>query len=210
MAHTLPILTRAGQKKGEVTLPAGLFGIEPNEHVMYEAVKTYLTNQRLGTVSRKTRAEVAGGGKKPWKQKHTGRARAGSNTVPHWVGGGVTFAPKPKDHSAKLPKKLKRLALKSALSSKAAGDEIRVIEDIELSKVSTKEIAGLLKSAGVYGKKVLLLVPSADEKLLLSTRNVAKLVVLEAREVTTYHLLWADAAVLTEGALKQVEEVFGE
>jgi len=210
MAHTVPILTRAGQKKGEVALSPGLFGIEPNEHVMYEAVKTYLANQRLGTVSRKTRAEVAGGGKKPWKQKHTGRARAGSNTVPHWVGGGVTFAPKPKDYSAKLPKKLRRLALRSALSSKAADDEIRVIEDIELSKVSTKEIAGILKAAGVYGKKVLLLVPSADEKLLLSTRNVAGLVVLEGRGVTTYHLLWADVAVLTEGALKQVEEVFGE
>ncbi len=210
MANTLPILTKAGQTKGEVTLPAGLFGIEPNEHVMYEAVATYLTNQRQGTASKKTRAEVSGGGRKPWRQKHTGRARAGSNTVPNWVGGGLAFAPKPIDHSARLPKKIRRLALKSALSTKAASGEIRVIEDIELSKVSTKDVAGILKAASASGGKALLLVRSADERLLLSTRNIAKLVVLEAREVTTYHLLWADTVVLTEGALKAVEEVFGE
>lgn len=210
MANTLPILTRSGQKKGEVTLPAGLFGVEPNEHVMYEAVRTYLTNQRQGTVSKKTRAEVSGGGRKPWKQKHTGRARAGSNTVPHWVGGGLAFAPKPRDHSARLPKKIKRLALRSALSTKAAAGEIRVIEDIELSKVSTKDFAGILKATGACDVKVLLLVRSADERLLMSTRNIAKLVVLEAKETTTYHLLWADVVVLTEGALKAVEEVFGE
>lgn len=210
MANTLPILTRAGQKKGEVTLPAGLFGVEPNEHVMYEAVRTYLTNQRQGTVSKKTRAEVAGGGRKPWRQKHTGRARAGSNTVPHWVGGGVTFAPKPRDHSVRLPKKIRRLALKSALSSKAASDGIGVIEDIELSKVCTKDVAGILKAAGAHGVKVLLLVRSSDERLLLSARNISKLIVLEAKEVTTYHLLWADKVLLTEGALKAVEEVFGE
>jgi large subunit ribosomal protein L4 len=208
MAHTLPVLTRAGQKKGEVTLPAGLFGIEPNEHVMYEAVKTYLTNQRVGTVSRKTRAEVSGGGRKPWRQKHTGRARAGSNTVPTWVGGGLAFAPKPKDHRAKLPKKVKRLALLSALSSKAAAGEIRVIEELALPKVSTKDVAGTLKAAGATGK-VLLVVRAADEKLLMSTRNIARLVVLEARELTAYHLLWADRVVLTEEALKAVEEVFG-
>jgi large subunit ribosomal protein L4 len=210
MANTIPILTRAGQAKGEVTLPDGLFGIEPNEHVMYEAVTTYLTNQRQGTVSKKTRAEVTGGGKKPWRQKHTGRARAGSNTVPNWVGGGLAFAPKPIDHSARLPKKIRRLALKSALSTKAASGEIRVIEDFELSKVSTKDVAGILKAAKAAGGKALLLVRSADERLLLSTRNIAKLIVLEAREVTTYHLLWADTVVLTEGALKAVEEVFGE
>lgn len=210
MENTLPILTRSGQKKGEVTLPAGLFGVEPNEHVMYEAVRTYLTNQRQGTVSKKTRAEVSGGGRKPWRQKHTGRARAGSNTVPHWVGGGLAFAPKPRDHSARLPKKIKRLALRSALSSKAAAGEIRVIEDIELSRVSTQDVAGILKAAGAYDAKALLLVRSADERLLLSTRNLARLIVLEARETTTYHLLWADVVVLTEGALKAVEEVFGE
>jgi len=210
MAHTLPILTRAGQTKGEVTLPAGLFGVEPNEHVMYEAVRTYLTNQRTGTVSKKTRAEVSGGGRKPWRQKHTGRARAGSNTVPNWVGGGLAFAPKPRDHSARLPKKIRRLALRSALSSKAAAGEIRVIEDIELSKVSTKDVTGILKAAGASGGKALLIVRSADERLLMSARNIAKLVVLEAKQVTTYHLLWTDMVVLTEGALKTVEEVFGE
>jgi large subunit ribosomal protein L4 len=210
MGNTLPILTRAGQKKGEVTLSAELFGVEPNEHVMYEAVRTYLTNQRTGTVSKKTRAEVSGGGRKPWRQKHTGRARSGSNTVPHWVGGGVAFAPKPRDHSARLPKKIKRLALRSALSSKAAAGEIRVIEDIELSKVSTKDVAGILKGAGASGGKALLVVRSADERLLMSARNIAKLIVLEAKQVTTYHLLWTDMVVLTEGALKTVEEVFGE
>lgn len=209
MSQTIPILTRAGQKKGEVTLPAGLFGIEPNEHVMYEAVRTYLANQRVGTVSKKTRAEVSGGGKKPWRQKHTGRARAGSNTVPHWVGGGVTFAPKPRDHRTKLPKKVRRLALLSALSTKAGAGEIRVTEDIELAKVSTKEMAGILRAADAGVGKVLLLVRAADERLLMSSRNIAKLVVLEAKELTTYHLLWADRVVLTEGALKAVEEVFG-
>jgi large subunit ribosomal protein L4 len=210
MANTLPILTRAGQTKGEVTLSTELFGVEPNEHVMYEAVRTYLTNQRAGTVSKKTRAEVSGGGRKPWRQKHTGRARAGSNTVPNWVGGGLAFAPKPRDHSARLPKKIRRLALRSALSSKAAAGEIRVIENIELAKVSTKEVAGILKAARAHEGKTLLLVRSADERLLMSARNIAKLIVLEATQVTTYHLLWADTVVLTEGALKAVEEVFGE
>ncbi|MBN2566412.1 MAG: 50S ribosomal protein L4 [Candidatus Eisenbacteria bacterium] len=210
MANVITVVTKGGDKKGEVTLPAALFGIEPNEHVMYEAVRTYLANQRTGTACTKTRSDVSGGGRKPWRQKGTGRARIGSSRVAHWRGGGLAFGPKPRDLSMRLPKKIKRLALKSALSSKAAADEVKVVEDLKLSKVSTKEVASMLKALSVAGTKVLLVVGAADEMLLLSARNIEGLVVSRARELTTYHVLQAETVVMTEGALGALEEVFGE
>lgn len=210
MANTLPVLTRGGEKSGEVTLPDGLFGVTPNEHVMHEAVTTYLANQRSGTASSKGRSDVRGGGRKPWRQKGTGRARIGSTRVSHWVGGGLAFGPQPRDFSGKLPKKIRRLALKSALSAKAAADEIKILENFKLEKVSTKEMASLLSAIGVGGEKVLLVIREGNKELFLSARNIPNLNVTLARELTTYHLLRAQTIVMTQSALETVEEVFGE
>lgn len=210
MAHTLPVLTKGGEKSGEVTLPTSLFGVEPNVHVMHEAVKTYLANQHVGSASKKGRSDVRGGGRKPWRQKGTGRARSGSTRVSHWVGGGLAFPPKPRDMGRRLPKKIKRLALKSALSTKATSDQIKVVENFLLPEVSTKEMAAILKSIGVGGEKTLLVIREGSRELFLSARNIPNLTVTLARELTTYHLLRAEAVVMTENALAMVEEVFGE
>ena len=210
MANTIAVLSRGGQKSGEVTLSASLFGIEPNEHVMHQAVDAYLANQHYGTASKKGRSDVRGGGKKPWRQKGTGRARIGSSRVPHWRGGGVTFAPKPRNMGKKLPKKVRRLALRSALSSKAAADEIKIVEDLALPKVSTKEMATLLSAIGIAGERTLLVIREGSKELFLSARNVPYLSVTLARELTTYHLLRAETVVMTQSALRTVEEVFGE
>ena len=209
MANTLPILTKGGEKSGEVSLPDGLFGITPNEHVMHEAVRTYLANQRSGTAATKGRSDVRGGGRKPWRQKGTGRARIGSTRVSHWVGGGLAFGPQPRDFSMKLPKKIRRLALTSALSSKAAAAEIKILENFELAGVSTKEMASLLSAIGAGEGKVLLVIREGNKELFLSARNIPHLRVTLARELTTYHLLWAGTVVMTQNALETVEEVFG-
>lgn len=206
----VPIMTRDGQRKGEVTLPDNLFGVKPNTSVMHQAVLTYLANQRSGSASTKSRSDVRGGGRKPWRQKGTGRARIGSSRVSHWTGGGLAFGPKPRDHGRKLPKGERRLALKSALSTKAVRDEILVVEDINLSKVSTKEMAAILKGIGAGAGRVLLVMADPDDKLLLSVRNIKHVAVVRARGLTTYHLLQARMVVLTESALAALQEVFGE
>ncbi len=210
MANTLPVLTKGGQKSGEVQLSAYLFGCEPNVPVMHQAVDTYLANQHTGTACKKGRSDVAGGGRKPWRQKGTGRARSGSNRVPHWRGGGVTFAPKPRDMGKDMPRKMKRLALRSALSSKAAGDGIKIVEDFELSGVSTKEMASLLKAIGVEGERTLLVIREGSKELFLSARNIPYPSVTLARELTTYDVLRAETVVMTQSALGTAEEVFRE
>lgn len=210
MAHTIPILTKGGERSGEVTLPASLFGVEPNVHVMHEAVKTYLANQHVLSASKRGRSDVRGGGRKPWRQKGTGRARSGSTRVSHWIGGGLAFPPKPRDVGRKLPKKIKRLALKSALSTKAGSDQIKVVEDFLLPEVKTKEMASMLKSIGVGDEKALLVIREGSRELFLSARNIPNLTVTLARELTAYHLLRAETVVMTQSALSTVEEVFGE
>jgi len=210
MANTVPVLSKTGQKSGEVALSAYLFGCEPNVPVMHQAVDAFLANQHTGTASKKTRSEVRGGGRKPWRQKGTGRARIGSTRVPHWTGGGVTFAPKPRDMGKNIPKKVKRLALRSALSSKASEERIRVVEDFELPKVSTKEMASLLSAIGVGGENTLLVIREGSKELFLSARNIPYLSVTLARELTTYDVLHAETIVMTQSALSTAEEVFGE
>lgn len=210
MANTLPILTKGGQESGEVTLPEGLFGVEPNEHVMHEAVRTYLANQRSGTAASKGRSDVRGGGRKPWRQKGTGRARIGSTRVSHWVGGGVAFGPQPRDFNMRLPKKIRRLALTSALSVKAGAGQIKILEDFTLPEISTKEMASLLGAIGIGDEKILLVIREGSRELFLSARNISNLRVTLARELTPYYLLWADTIVMTKSALDTVEEVFGE
>lgn len=210
MASVLPILTKGGQKKGEVELSESLFGIEPNEHVMHDAVGSYLANQRIGAASTRGRSEVRGGGRKPWRQKGTGRSRTGSTRISHWVGGGTTFGPKPRAMGRRLPKKIKRLALKSALSAKAAAGELTVVEDLALDAVSTREMASVLSAIGAGSGSVLLVIREGDRKILLSTRNIPGVRVALARQLDTYHLLQAATVVMTESALAAVEEVFGE
>lgn len=199
-----------GETKGEIELPRGLFGIKPSQHAMYEACKAYLASQRRGTASTKTRSEVRGGGRKPWRQKGTGRARHGSTRSPIWVGGGVAFGPKPRDYSYRIPKKMKRLALKSALSSKAGEAKLHIVEDFSFSEPKTKNMENILNVLGLKGKKTLLLLPSADENLLKSSRNLPYLTVKRAKDINCYEILNSEYLLVAVSALAQLKEVWGE
>lgn len=194
----------------EIKVSEATFGREFSEALVHQVVTAYLAGARAGTKAQKNRSAASGGGRKPWRQKGTGRARIGSSRVSHWVGGGLAFGPKPRDMGMKLPKKLKRLALRSALSTKAASDQIKILENFELEKVSTKEMATILAAIGVGGEKTLLVVPDPDKKIALSARNIPNVKLMRASEITTYHLLRAETVVMTQGALSTVEEVFGE
>ena len=202
------IYNQDGAAAGEQELDPKVFGVKANTALIHEVVVAQESNARESISHTKTRGEVRGGGKKPWKQKHTGRARSGSTRVPQWRHGGLAFAPKPRDVSQKIPKKVKRLALRSALSVKAAGDKIRVIEDFELPKISTKEMALLLAALGVGREKTLLVYKDADDKVRLSTRNIANLRLSRPEDLSAYELLHADLIVMTRSALARVEEVF--
>jgi large subunit ribosomal protein L4 len=197
-----------GDKSGTVELPEGLFGVEPNPHVMWEAVVNFQANQRLGTVKVKTRAEVNRSNAKPWKQQGTGRARAGTFRSPLWVGGGRIHGPMPRDHSYKLPRKVRRLALKSALSDRAAHDRVVVIEALEMTEPKTRTVWNLLTKMDLWDQKVLVLTNELTDNLELSVRNLPNVVALEAREANTYTVLAADWVLVTRKGLEQLEEVF--
>jgi large subunit ribosomal protein L4 len=198
-----------GSKAGTVDLPKALFEVEVNKFAVHEAVVTYLANQRQGTVNTKERSDVRGGGKKPWRQKGTGRARAGTIRSPLWRGGGTTFGPHPRDHRLKMNKKTRRVALKSSLTARAADGDIMVIKAMEFSSPKTKEFAALLRTMEAYPrKKALVVVDKADDATLKSARNIAGVRVALANEVTTYDIVWADKIVLTSAALKRLEEVY--
>ncbi|NLJ58781.1 MAG: 50S ribosomal protein L4 [Tissierellia bacterium] len=196
-----------GSQVGDLELSDNIFGVEVNTHVMYEAVKNYLANQRQGTQSTKTRAEVRGGGRKPWRQKGTGRARHGSIRSPLWKGGGVTFAPKPRDYSYKLPKKIKRLALKSALSSKVADQEIIVVDKLELEQPKTKEMIKVLSNLKA-GKKTLIVIPERDENVILAARNIPGVKTTYVNTINVYDILNCDSFLITKDAVNKVEEVY--
>jgi large subunit ribosomal protein L4 len=198
-----------GDKTGTVDLPGGVFGIEPNAHAVWEAVVNYQTNQRQGTVKVKTRGQVSRSNSKPWKQKGTGRARAGTFRSPLWVGGGRIHGPMPRDHAYRLPRKVRRLALRSALTDRANGGRVVVIDSIDLPEVKTRGAWALMKKLGVHEEKVLVLVEELTENLALSVRNLPNVVALEAREVNTYTVVAADWIVVTKGGLGQLQEVFG-
>jgi large subunit ribosomal protein L4 len=200
--------TSTGQAKGEVNLPEGAFGIEPNRHVMWEAVRNYLANQRQGTAKVKTRAEVSGGGRKPWRQKGTGRARAGTTRGPLWVGGGRAFGPKPRDYGYVLPKQTKRLALRSALSAKAQAGEVLVISDFRVTEPKTREVAQILKSLSLDEAKCLLVVPEHDAELARAGRNIPALTTRECRLLNTYEVLQAERLLIMESALAKIEEAW--
>ena len=204
---TIKVLNMAGAEVGTVELKDSIFGIEPNECVVHEVVKNHLANCRQGTQSALTRAEVSGGGKKPWRQKGTGHARQGSTRAPQWTHGGIVFAPKPRSYSYVLNKKVKRLAMKSALSAKAAAGEIIVVDSIKMDAIKTKDFRTFLGAVKAEGK-ALVVTPAKDEIIVKSARNIPGVVTSMANLINVYDILNAKYLVLDKEALAVIEEVF--
>lgn len=204
---TVKMYNMAGEEVGEVQLSEAIFGIEPNVPVMHAAVKNHLANRRQGTQSALTRAEVSGGGRKPWRQKGTGRARAGSTRAPNWVHGGVAFAPKPRDYGYSLNRKVKRLALKSALSAKAQEGGIIVIDDLKMDEIKTKDFKGFLDKINAKGKAVVV-TENTDMNVYKSARNIPRVLTTSATILNTYDIVNSAKFVVSQAALKKIEEVF--
>jgi large subunit ribosomal protein L4 len=202
------VYDKEGTRVDTLDLNGKLFGQKPKPDVIHQYVKAYLANQRQGTVKRKSRSEVRGGGAKPWRQKGTGRARAGSNTSPIWVGGGRAFPPQMRDYRINLPKKMKRLALVSALSSKAFENKIKILDEIPMEVPKTKTIAELLNKLGMSESKIIFLFEGKDENLYKSGRNIKGLVFKRASLINPYDLLNSDFLIMTKKALENLEEVF--
>ena len=203
----IKVLNMAGAEVGTVELNDSIFGVEPNTAVVHEVVKNHLTNCRQGTQSALTRAEVSGGGKKPWRQKGTGHARQGSTRAPQWTHGGIVFAPKPRSYSYVLNKKVKRLAMKSALSAKAAAGEIIVIDSIKMDSIKTKDFRAFLNAVKADGKS-LVVTPAKDEIVVKSARNIPGVETSMANLINVYDILKAKYLVLDKEALTVIEEVF--
>ena len=197
----------AGKQIGEVELSEAVFGIEPNQYVVHDVVKNHLANCRQGTQSALTRAEVSGGGRKPWRQKGTGHARQGSTRAPQWTHGGIVFAPKPRDYSYVLNKKVKRLALKSVLSAKAASGELIVVDAIELPAIKTADFQKFLTAVKADGKAVVV-TPEKNDTIVKSARNIPGVLTTTATILSVYDLLNAKYLVLDQRALATIEEVF--
>ena len=197
----------SGKHVGAIELPEAVFGIEPNESVVHDVVKNHLANKRQGTQSALTRAEVSGGGRKPWKQKGTGRARQGSTRAPQWTHGGIVFAPKPRDYSYTLNKKTRRLALKSVLSAKAAEQNIVVIDSIQMENIKTKDFAAFLKAVGC-DTKTLVVTAAPDQNVVKSGRNIPGCEITFANLINAYDVLNANKLVVDQAALRKIEEVF--
>ena len=201
------VYNMAGEVIGEVTLSESVFGVEPNIRAVHAVIKNHLANNRQGTQSALTRAEVRGGGAKPFRQKGTGRARQGSTTVPHYTHGGVAFAPKPRDYRYSLNKKLRRIALKSALSLKAAGDSIIVVDGIEMENIKTKDFKKFLDALGADGK-ALIITPEVNENVILSARNIPGVKTTFAVLLNTYDIMDARTFVVDKAAIPMIEEVY--
>ena len=201
------VLDMNGKKVSTIELSDAVFGMTPNEKVMHAAVVNFLANQRQGTQSTKTRSEVSGGGKKPWRQKGTGRARQGSIRSPQWTHGGIALGPKPRDYSYRLNKKVKRLAMVSALSAKAQAGEMVVIDKIEAAEYKTKTVAAMLKAVDAT-KKALIVTPAVDEKLVKSAANLAGVSTTVVGQINTYAVLNGGKLVISADAAKKLEEVF--
>lgn len=194
-----------GSKSGEsIALEKNVFGIEPNDHVIYLSVKAHLANKRQGTHKAKERNEVRGGGRKPWKQKGRGTARAGTTRSPLWVGGGTIFGPKPRDYSQSINKKVKKLARKSALSYKAKSEQIVVVEDFNFESPKTKDFVNVLKSLNLENKKTLLLTSDKLDNVYKSGRNISKVNVLEATSASTYDIVNNQVLLVQKGAIDKI------
>ncbi len=206
----IDVLKIDGSSTGrQIDLSDEIFGVEPNSHAMYLSVKSYLANQRQGTHKAKERGEVRGGGKKPWKQKGRGGARAGTTRSPLWVGGGTIFGPRPRDYRQDLPKKVKRLARTSALSSKVKDEQLMIVEDFNFDTPKTKEFINILQALNAEGKKVLLLTNGNQTSVYKAGRNIPKVKVLEADKASTYDILNNQILVLQEGAVNVISKTFG-
>ena len=201
------VVDMAGKATGEIQLNDSIFGIEPNEKAMHLAVVNYLANQRQGTQSALTRAEVAGGGKKPWRQKGTGHARQGSTRAVQWTHGGIAFAPKPRDYRLSLNKKVRKLALLSALSDKVANNALIVLDAMTLENYKTKTVAQTLANIGA-AKKSLVVYADANKVLVNSTRNIAGVKAAGVNTINTYDILNADSLVIVKDAVEKLEEVY--
>ncbi len=195
-----------GENIGEVSLKDSIFNTKVNKYLVHQAVKRYLANRRRGTASTKNRSEVRGGGAKPWKQKGTGRARAGTNSSPIWVGGGIVFGPAPRDYSFSLPKKMKVAALKSALSDKFENKEIIIIDNLSLEKNKTSKMVEILKNLKAF-RKPLIITEKEDSIIALSVRNIKGAQVLPVSKINTYDLINHEKIIITKKALKRIEEV---
>ena len=203
----LNVLNVSGQNVGEIELSDSIFGVEVNGHVLYEVVKNQLANKRQGTQSAKTSAEVRGGGRKPWKQKGTGRARQGSTRSVQWVGGGVAFAPKPRSYKYTLPKKVRRLAMKSALSSKVQNSEVIVLDALNMDAPKTKEFAQILNNINA-AKKALVVIADKNDNVIKSARNIEGVQTALVNTMNVYDILKYDSFIITTDAVKKVEEVY--
>ena len=200
------VFNMSGSEVGSIELNDNIFAVEVNTHVMHQAVVQYLANQRQGTQSALTRAEVRGGGRKPWRQKGTGRARQGSIRSPQWTGGGVVFAPKPRDYSFKLNKKVKRLALKSALTTKVNDSKLVVIDEIKLDEIKTKAMANVLKNVNVG--KALVVLEDDNKNAVLSARNIPTVKTASVSTINVYDILKYDSLVVTKSVVEKIEEVY--
>ena len=198
-----PLFTSDGKAKGDMKLDAEIFGIEPNMDVLHQVITAQLAGRRRGTASTKTRAEVRGGGRKPWRQKGLGRARHGSIRSPQWVGGGVAHGPKPRDYSQRTPKKMKRLALRSALSARASEEAVMVVEDFDWGSPKTKQAVALLDALGADGK-TLVVINQIDNTAGKSFRNLPEVVLSEPNHLTPYDVLWADQVIFTSHTVDSV------
>lgn len=203
----LDIFDKNGKSTGKFTLDESVFGILPNAQVVAQYIRVYLTNQRQGTSKVKTRGEVSGGGKKPWKQKHTGRARQGSSRSIQWRHGGIAHGPTPKDWLLSLPKKMKRLAMISILSSKASKNSLNILDELKIKEPKTKDIVAILNSLKARGK-VLFVMPAKDDKVLQSARNIANLKVAITDTLNGFELMSADKIVFLKDAIEKVQEKY--
>ena len=204
----IDVLDINGNVVEQMELSEDIFAVEVNEHCVYETVKNHLANKRQGTQSVKTRAEVRGGGRKPWRQKGTGRARQGSTRSPQWIGGGVAFAPKPRDYSYKINKKIKRLALKSVLTDKVNNQKLIVLNELVMSEAKTKVFAQTMKNLKIDGKKALFVTKQNDQNVVRSGRNIHGVSIAFADVINTYDIINHEVLVMTKDAVLRTQEVF--
>ncbi len=203
---SVSVYNMEGNEVGTMELNDAVFGVEVNEHLVHQAVVRHLANKRQGTQKAKTRSEVSGGGRKPWRQKGTGHARQGSIRAPQWRGGGVVFAPTPRDYSKKMNKKEKRAALRSALTSRVEADKLIVLDSLRLDAIKTKEMVRVLDNLKV--KKALVVMPEVDENVMLSARNIPDVDTIDARMLNVYDVMRYSTVIMTKDAVASIEEVY--
>lgn len=203
------LYSKDGSVVGKVELPDDIFAVEPNEHAMHQAVVAYLAHQRQGTAKTKIRSEVSGGGKKPWRQKGRGTARSGSSRSPVWVGGGTIHGPKPHDYVYKLPKKVSRLARKSAYSLRVSENNLVVVDDFTFDAIKTKQMASVLNKLALDNFKTLILIPDIDHKVYMSGKNIHNLTIQPADKISTYDILNHRKVLVMKGAIDKIQNTFG-